>query len=166
MKILYSTSRRSPRRLEEAYREAETILRRLRKLPLDEPNDSNLSTSEQIIRFFDRLGGRIVLATAGLAAVSLLIGGIRVANVMVMGVTERTREIGTRLALGARRRRGCAPRVDAGTPDLACRERLFSEAPSLGNVRRPRGPGLRGHRGRLLAGPPRGEPRSGRSAPP
>jgi putative ABC transport system permease protein len=93
-----------PGRREGALREAETILRRLRKIPLAEPNDFNLSTSEQIIRSFDRLSGRIVLATVGLAAVSLLIGGIGIANVMVMGVTERTREIGTRLALGARRR--------------------------------------------------------------
>jgi putative ABC transport system permease protein len=93
-----------PGRREEAYRESEAILRRLRKLSLDEPNDFNLSTSKQIIRSFDRLSGRIVLATVGLSAVSLFIGGIGIANVMVMGVTERTREIGTRLALGARRR--------------------------------------------------------------
>jgi putative ABC transport system permease protein len=92
-----------PGRREEAYRESEAILRRLRRLSLDEPNDFNLSTSEQIIRSFDRLSGRIVLATVGLSAVSLFIGGIGIANVMVMGVTERTREIGLRLALGARR---------------------------------------------------------------
>jgi putative ABC transport system permease protein len=84
--------------------EAETILRLLRGVGPDEPSDFQLSTSDQIIAQFDRLGAQIFLATVGLAAVSLLIGGIGIANVMVMSVTERTREIGVRLAIGARRR--------------------------------------------------------------
>ena len=68
---------------------------------------SRCSTSDQIIAQFDRLGVQIFLATLALAAVSLVIGGIGIANVMVMSVTERTREIGVRLAIGARRRRCC-----------------------------------------------------------
>jgi putative ABC transport system permease protein len=70
----------------------------------DEESDFNLSTSDQIIAQFDKLGAQIFLATVGLAAVSLIIGGIGIANVMVMSVTERTREIGVRLAIGAKRR--------------------------------------------------------------
>ncbi len=90
-------------RLQSAQTEIETVLRRLRRLGPDEPNDFTLSTSEQIIGTFDRVGAGIALATIGLAAVSLLIGGIGIANVMIIAVTERTREIGLRMSLGARR---------------------------------------------------------------
>lgn len=90
-------------RLRSAQNEIETALRRLRRLGPDEPNDFNLSTSEQIIGTFDQVGAGIALATIGLAAVSLLIGGIGIANVMIIAVTERTREIGVRMAVGARR---------------------------------------------------------------
>ncbi len=89
---------------ERARDEAETILRLVRGMTPGEESDFNLSTSDQIIAQFDRLGAQIFLATVGLAAVSLIIGGIGIANVMVMSVTERTREIGVRLAIGARRR--------------------------------------------------------------
>jgi putative ABC transport system permease protein len=83
--------------------EAETILRLLRGVPPGAPSDFTLSTADQIIAQFDRIGAQIFFATVGLAAVSLLIGGIGIANVMIISVTERTREIGVRLAVGARR---------------------------------------------------------------
>ncbi len=89
---------------ERARDEAETILRLLRGVGPGRDSDFQLSTSDQIIAQFDKLGAQIFLATVGLAAVSLIIGGIGIANVMVMSVTERTREIGVRLAIGARRR--------------------------------------------------------------
>jgi putative ABC transport system permease protein len=75
----------------------------LRKLPPGAANDFTLSTAEQIIATFDRIGLRIGVVAVGLAAVSLLIGAIGIANVMYISVTERTREIGVRLAVGARR---------------------------------------------------------------
>jgi putative ABC transport system permease protein len=92
-----------PGRLDEAYLETETILRRLRGIPPDQPSDFTLSTADQIIRSFDDVSRQIVLVTVALSAVSLVIGGIGIANVMIMSVTERTREIGVRRALGARR---------------------------------------------------------------
>ncbi len=92
------------RRLEETRAEAEAVLRLLRKLPPDAENDFNLSTSEQIIAQFDRLSAAIGAISVGLAAVSLFIGGLGIANVMIISVTERTREIGLRLAIGAPRR--------------------------------------------------------------
>ena len=92
-----------PGRREEARLEAATILRLLRNVPPGEPDNFALNTADQIIAQFDKLGLQIFLATVALAAVSLLIGGIGIANVMVMSVTERTREIGVRLAIGARR---------------------------------------------------------------
>jgi len=96
--------RAAPGRLDECYRETESILRLLRQVPPEGDNDFNLSTAEQIISTFDGISLRIALASVGLAAISLVIGAIGVANVMFIGVTERTREIGLRLAVGARRR--------------------------------------------------------------
>lgn len=92
-----------PDRREQARDETEFILRRLRRLAPDAPNDFNLSSSEQIIRTLDQVSVAIGLLTVGLAGVSLFIGGIGIANVMVIAVTERTREIGLRLAVGAPR---------------------------------------------------------------
>lgn len=100
--VLYMRAKPGVR--ERARDETETILRLLRGVGPTEPSDFQLSTSDQIIAQFDKLGAQIFLATVGLAAVSLIIGGIGIANVMVMSVTERTREIGVRLAIGARRR--------------------------------------------------------------
>jgi len=88
---------------ETARAETETILRLTRQVPPGAESDFNLSTADQIIAQFDRIGAQIFLATLALAAVSLVIGGIGIANVMVISVTERTREIGLRLAIGARR---------------------------------------------------------------
>ncbi|MGE3273750.1 MAG: ABC transporter permease [Vicinamibacterales bacterium] len=99
--VLYIRARDGLR--DEARLEAETILRLLRRVPADRPSDFTLSTADQIIAQFDRIGAQIFVATVALAAVSLLIGGIGIANVMVISVTERTREIGVRLAIGARR---------------------------------------------------------------
>jgi putative ABC transport system permease protein len=82
----------------------EFLLRRLRRLAPGAENDFSLSTAEQIIAQFDQISAQIGLATFALAAVSLVIGGIGIANVMVISVTDRTREIGTRLAIGAKRR--------------------------------------------------------------
>lgn len=92
-----------PERREQARDETEFILRRLRRLAPDAENDFNLSSADQIIRTFDQLSAAIGLVTVGLAGVSLFIGGIGIANVMVIAVTERTREIGLRLAVGAPR---------------------------------------------------------------
>ena len=100
--VLYVRAR--PEQRERARQETEAVLRRLRGLAPGEPSDFNLSTADQIIRSFDRVGAQIGLATIALAAVSLFIGGIGIANVMLIGVTERTREIGVRMALGAERR--------------------------------------------------------------
>lgn len=99
--VLYVRAKPGQRDL--ARSETETILRLVRAVPPGAANNFNLSTADQIIAQFDRIGAQIFLATIALAAVSLIIGGIGVANVMVISVTERTREIGLRLALGARR---------------------------------------------------------------
>ncbi len=99
--VLYVRAR--PGERDAARVEVEAILRRLRRLAPDEGNDFELSTADQIIRTLDQVSAAIGLATFALAAVSLVIGGIGIANVMIIAVTERTREIGVRRALGARR---------------------------------------------------------------
>jgi len=70
----------------------------------DEPNDFSLSTADQIIRSLDAVSAQVGLVTIALAAVSLLIGGIGIANVQIISARERTREIGVRLAVGAPRK--------------------------------------------------------------
>ena len=100
--VLYA--RAKPGQREQARIQTETILRRLRRLTPDQPNDFTLSTADQIIRSLDALSAQIGLVTVALAAVSLFIGGIGIANVQIISVRERTREIGVRLAIGARRR--------------------------------------------------------------
>lgn len=99
--VLYVRAR--PGLREAARTETETVLRLVRGVPADAPNDFSLSTADQIIASFDQIGAQIFFATIALAGVSLVIGGIGIANVMVISVTERTREIGIRLAIGARR---------------------------------------------------------------
>lgn len=95
--------RAKPGRREEAREDARAILRLLRAVPAGAPDNFAMNSADQIIAQFDRIGAQIFLATIALSAVSLVIGGIGIANVMIISVTERTREIGVRLAIGARR---------------------------------------------------------------
>ena len=96
--------RAKPGLREEAREEARAILRLVRGVPAGAADNFAMNSADQIIAQFDRIGAQIFLATVALAAVSLVIGGIGIANVMIISVTERTREIGIRLAIGARRR--------------------------------------------------------------
>jgi len=88
---------------QQAYEEVEAILRKLRRTPAGRENDFSLSTPDQIIRQFDKITGLIVMVSIAISALGLLVGGIGVMNIMLVSVTERTREIGVRKAIGARR---------------------------------------------------------------
>jgi putative ABC transport system permease protein len=81
------------------------LLRRARGVAPQDENDFELFSNESLQERFEQMTGSIAAATIGLCAISLLVGGIGVMNIMLVSVTERTREIGVRRALGARRRR-------------------------------------------------------------
>ena len=78
-------------------------LRRTRKLALDKPDNFSVSTSDSLIQDFHNIVGAVALAITVIASVGLMIGGVGVMNIMLVSVTERTREIGVRKAIGARR---------------------------------------------------------------
>jgi putative ABC transport system permease protein len=88
----------------EAFDEVQAVMRRIRKVATDAPNDFSISTPDQIIQQFDRITGLIGLVAIAISGLGLLVGGIGVMNIMLVSVTERTREIGVRKAIGARRR--------------------------------------------------------------
>ncbi len=88
----------------DAYSEVEGVMRRIRHLKGSEPDDFSLATPDQIIQQFDNITGLIGLVAIAISALGLLVGGIGVMNIMLVSVTERTREIGVRKAIGARRR--------------------------------------------------------------
>jgi putative ABC transport system permease protein len=98
------TAKAKPGKRQEAYDEVEGTMRRIRRLATDAKNDFSISTPDQIIQQFDRITGLIGLVAIAISALGLLVGGIGVMNIMLVSVTERTREIGVRKAVGARRR--------------------------------------------------------------
>ncbi len=93
-----------PGKRQDAYAEVEGVIRRIRRLPTGAVDDFSISTPDQIIQQFDSITGLIGLVAIALSALGLLVGGIGVMNIMLVSVTERTREIGVRKAVGARRR--------------------------------------------------------------
>jgi putative ABC transport system permease protein len=100
--VLYCQAR--PGLRDTAFNEVESELRRLRGLSSREESDFTLSTSDSIIQQIDRITALIRLGTMAISGLGLLVGGVGVMNIMLMSVTQRTREIGVRKALGARRR--------------------------------------------------------------
>lgn len=93
-----------PARLMEARSELEGIMRvRHRLRPLDD-NTFELETADESLSFWERISRILFIALPGLVSISLVVGGIVIMNIMLVSVMERTREIGVRKALGARRR--------------------------------------------------------------
>jgi putative ABC transport system permease protein len=93
-----------PGKMAEAQDEIRAVLRRQRHVPYSAPDNFGLSSAQEIASQFQQITGSAALLTAVVSSIGLLVGGVGVMNIMLMSVTQRTREIGVRKAIGARRR--------------------------------------------------------------
>ena len=91
----------SEERVEAAERQIEQTLRLRHGLGADDDNDFTISTQASLLETIGSVTGILTLLLSSIAAISLLVGGIGIMNIMLVSVTERTKEIGLRKALGA-----------------------------------------------------------------
>ena len=92
-----------PDKVNEAKEEIGNVLRRRRHVKPGDKDSFGISSAEAIIQQFRQIMSMVVLVTVVISSVGLMVGGIGVMNIMLVSVTERTREIGIRKAIGARR---------------------------------------------------------------
>ena len=89
---------------DDAMREVEEIMRIRHGLTLDKPNDFDLVTQDAALEVWEQISQAVLLSLVVISSIALMVGGIGVMAIMTISVTERTREIGVRMAIGARRR--------------------------------------------------------------
>jgi putative ABC transport system permease protein len=99
-----ATVPKKPEWVDRIIEEGTAILRIRRKVPFNKPNDFGIMTPDKLIGNFKAITGGITLAMIFISSIALLVGGVGVMNIMLVSVTERTREIGIRKAIGAVRR--------------------------------------------------------------
>jgi putative ABC transport system permease protein len=80
------------------------IMRQVRRVPAERPDDFNINRQDQFLKLYGNLTGALYGVALGVGLITLVVGGIGIMNIMLVSVTERTREIGVRRALGARKR--------------------------------------------------------------
>ena len=88
--------------LDQAKDDVEDLLRVRRRVPYGQPNNFSMETAASIIEQFKSITAGVAAAMIVISSIGLMIGGIGVMNIMLVSVTERTREIGIRKAIGAR----------------------------------------------------------------
>src|SRR5229473_3218231 len=93
-----------PDQLSDAEDQLTGIVRRARGTPPDKPDDFTINRPEQLAETYQQLTGALYGVASGVGLITLLVGGIGIMNIMLVSVRERTREIGVRRALGARKR--------------------------------------------------------------
>ncbi len=93
-----------PGKLEALEDEVTGILRRVRRVPPEKRDDFSLNRQDTVLKLYRQLTGALYGVAVGVGLITLVVGGIGIMNIMLVSVTERTREIGVRRALGARRR--------------------------------------------------------------
>jgi putative ABC transport system permease protein len=91
-------------RLEDAKEELRGLMRKSRHVAPGDPDDFAINQQQQIVKIFNRVGGTIAAVGLVITGLSLFVGGIGIMNIMFVSVAERTREIGVRKAIGAKRR--------------------------------------------------------------
>jgi putative ABC transport system permease protein len=90
--------------LEEAREELRHVMRRIRHVSPGQPDDFSINQQDQFVEMFQRVAGTIAAIGLFITGLSLFVGGIGIMNIMFVSVAERTREIGIRKAIGAKRR--------------------------------------------------------------
>jgi putative ABC transport system permease protein len=91
-------------RIDEVKAQVASLLEQRHAIPLGGTDDFSISDQAQLLTTVDSVSGLLTVLLGGIASISLLVGGIGIMNIMLVSVRERTREIGVRLAIGARRR--------------------------------------------------------------
>jgi putative ABC transport system permease protein len=101
--LFLAVSAQSTQLMAQAIDEMTAVLRRVRGVPYDKPDDFAIWTQENMKEMVNNITQYIYIAMIVISSVGLMVGGVGVMNIMLVSVTERTREIGVRKAIGARR---------------------------------------------------------------